>query len=223
MGRRVSTAVPDQSLLLLKAIVAGVPHTGGRLFPDGEVLPDAAPLDRGRRFPDDVGDVPTTAEVVLSNDRLLFERPAAHAALKVTARASGDSRSRDVSVARIFQQRKCGQNRCLRARHVGRSGRHACFFARFSRFTTDVEVIVLPTRWRLRLPQSAGQQLHRRAGFRPVAKVKSDSSELCDDETFLCRVTLDLVARPPTPAEYREFMADPSANKRSRKIDALPV
>ena len=30
-GRRVNTAVPDQSLILLKAIGA-VPHTGGKLF-----------------------------------------------------------------------------------------------------------------------------------------------------------------------------------------------
>ncbi len=45
--------------------------------------------------------------------------------------------------------------------------------------------------------------------------------DVCDDATFLRRVHLDLVGAIPTIAETNAFLADTSANKRSRLIDAL--
>ena len=48
-GRRVNLAVPADSTLLEKSIGA-VQHTGGKRFETGQrALPDAPPLDRGRR------------------------------------------------------------------------------------------------------------------------------------------------------------------------------
>ncbi|MFM8396480.1 MAG: DUF1549 domain-containing protein, partial [Pirellula sp.] len=43
----------------------------------------------------------------------------------------------------------------------------------------------------------------------------------CDDATFLRRVTLDANGRLPTAKEVREFLADPSPNKRAEWIDRL--
>lgn len=42
-----------------------------------------------------------------------------------------------------------------------------------------------------------------------------------DDATFLRRVTLDLIGRIPTPNELDKFLADKSADKRSKTIDRL--
>lgn len=53
----------------------------------------------------------------------------------------------------------------------------------------------------------------QRLGIRP--------SGLCDDATFLRRVFLDTIGTLPTATEAREFLADPSANKRSVVIDRL--
>lgn len=47
------------------------------------------------------------------------------------------------------------------------------------------------------------------------------SAELCDDATFLRRVSLDLVGALPTPDEVRSFLADTSEVKRAAKIDEL--
>lgn len=44
---------------------------------------------------------------------------------------------------------------------------------------------------------------------------------LCDDVTFLRRLSLDVAGSLPTPEEIRAFVADTDANKRSKKIDAL--
>lgn len=46
-------------------------------------------------------------------------------------------------------------------------------------------------------------------------------SELCTDEEFLRRVSLDLTGTLPAPAEVEAFLADESTDKRERKIDEL--
>src|SRR5262249_34645752 len=46
-------------------------------------------------------------------------------------------------------------------------------------------------------------------------------SRVCDDATFLRRVTLDIAGRLPTEAEATAFLADKSADKRDEWIDEL--
>ncbi|MCS7046258.1 MAG: DUF1549 and DUF1553 domain-containing protein, partial [Gemmataceae bacterium] len=46
-------------------------------------------------------------------------------------------------------------------------------------------------------------------------------SDLCDDATFLRRVTLDVTGALPTPDEVRAFLADNNPDKRAKKINAL--
>lgn len=54
-----------------------------------------------------------------------------------------------------------------------------------------------------------------------LQKIGIVQSDLCTDAEFLRRVSLDVTGTLPTPAEVREFLADTSADKRSRKIDEL--
>lgn len=46
-------------------------------------------------------------------------------------------------------------------------------------------------------------------------------AELCDDVTFLRRVSLDVTGALPSPEEIRAFLADSSPDKRSKKIEEL--
>ena len=54
-----------------------------------------------------------------------------------------------------------------------------------------------------------------------LRKLRIAPSELCDDGTFLRRVTLDLTGTLPTPAEVKAFVADPAADKRATLVDRL--
>ncbi len=54
-----------------------------------------------------------------------------------------------------------------------------------------------------------------------LAKLGIVPSELCTDDEFLRRVSLDLIGTLPTPEEIESFLADDSPDKRPRKIDEL--
>ena len=54
-----------------------------------------------------------------------------------------------------------------------------------------------------------------------LRKVGIVPSELCTDEEFLRRTSLDLCGTLPKAEEIRQFLADTSSDKRARKIDEL--
>ena len=75
---------------------------------------------------------------------------------------------------------------------------------------------------RLRLDQSAGRQLHRRARRTPsCSSCSTCPSGLCSDEEFLRRVYLDVIGQLPTLEETKAFLADSAADKRAKLIDQL--
>ena len=57
--------------------------------------------------------------------------------------------------------------------------------------------------------------------LRKLDRLGIEPSDICDDATFLRRVSIDLTGTLPTPAEVTEFLNDESLEKRSRKIDEL--
>jgi hypothetical protein len=219
-GRRVNTSAPEQSLLLLKA-VAAVPHTGGKLF-----TPDSPFYKTLRDWiaagaPDDDGAVPVTIDVLLSRKDLLFEKAAGSEPLTVTA-VSSDGTNRDVTgLARYFSNNPSVAEIDADGRVTAKGPGNTNVFARFGRFTVGAEVIVLPPAEGFAWPNPPVHNFIDTLVFDRLQKLRIAPSGVCDDETFLRRVTLDLAARPPTVEEYRAFMADASADKRARKIDEL--
>ena len=216
IGRRVNIAVPEESLLLLKATGA-VPHTGGKLFgKDSEYYKTVLQwIEAGA--PDDIGQVPSTVEVVLSRKGLVFEKAELSEALTVTAIAS-DGSTRDVSrLARFFSNNDSVARIDADGRVTAVGSGDTNVFARFSRFTVGAEVIVLPPEAKFQWPDPVAVNFIDELVFDRLKKLRVVPSDLCDDETFLRRVTLDLVARPPTQGEYREFMADTRSDKRAIK------
>lgn len=57
--------------------------------------------------------------------------------------------------------------------------------------------------------------------FKKLKKVGMPPSELCDDATFLRRVTVDIAGRLPTTEETTAFLGDKDTSKREKWIDHL--
>lgn len=219
-GRRINTAVPAESLLLLKATGA-VPHTGGRrIEPNSDLARTLlAWIEAGA--PDDVGSIPDVTGISVSQPSLVFEKIAAHENLHVTA-TYADGSTRDVTTLSLFGTNNPGvADVAVDGRVTAKGPGDTAVFARFSRFTVAAEVIVLPSDQDFVWPSPPENNFIDTPVFSRLQKLRIVPAELCDDETFLRRVTLDLAARPPTIEEYRAFLADSSSDKRARKIDEL--
>ncbi|HVX15240.1 MAG TPA: DUF1549 domain-containing protein [Pirellulales bacterium] len=220
IGRRINLASPERSLLLRKATGA-VPHTGGKLFdaasPYYRTL--LAWIEAGAK--DDVGDVPAVVGLELSTEKLLFEEKGKEDRLRVMALASDGSR-RDVTMLARFHSNNASVADIDADGHVtAHAPGDTHVFARFNRFTIGCEVIVLPPAAASNWPDPMAANYIDELIFDRLRKLRIAPSELCDDETFLRRVTLDLAGRVPTVEEYTAFQADTQSDKRAIKIDVL--
>lgn len=219
-GRRVNTASPAASLLLLKATGA-VAHTGGKRFEKDSALYKTVFDWITAGAPDDVGSVPDVVEIAVSQPSLVFEAVGKTESLRVTA-TYADGSTRDVTSLALFGTNNPSVAEIDEHGHVTAKGSgDTTVFARFSRFTVGAEVIVLPPTDGFVWSNPPENNFIDRLVFARLRKLRIVPSGLCDDETFLRRVTLDLAARPPTVEEYQAFMADSAPDKRSKKIDAL--
>ena len=242
IGRRVNVAVPEQSLLLKKAIGA-VAHSGGKRFAKDSEYYRTVLRWIAAGAPDGQADVPEVVGLELSEERFVFDgdltkekgatktddphlgslpfRGRGGEVLRVFALHSDDSRRDVTSLARFHSNNasvvSIDENGLVTPTGPGDTN----VFARFSRFTIGAEAIVLPPAEDFQWPDPPATNFIDKLVFDRLQKLRIAPSALCEDETFLRRLTLDLAGRPPTPDEYSAFMADRNANKRSRKIDEL--
>ncbi len=219
-GRRISQTASDRSLLLRKA-AGQAPHGGGRRIEPGT---EAYHLIQRWIEQGSPRSAATAARLVnikmFPTERLM--RTGAEQQLAVLATYSDDT-VRDITaetqfasnldpVAAVSEQ---GLVQCN-----GQTGEATVM----ARYMGQVAV------FRALVPH--GAPLAEIAGFAPknyidglvAAKWKKlglQPSAVCDDPTFLRRVTVDLCGRLPTPEEVRAFLADTSTDKRDKAVDRL--
>ena len=220
VGRRINVAAPEESLLLLKA-TGKVAHTGGERF-----TKDSAYYKTLLRWieagaPDDDKAVPLPVEITLSPEHLLFDGAKGTRQTKVMARYS-DGTLRDVTDLALFNTNNSSTATIDKNGLVSATGRGDTFvFARFNRFTIGSEVIVLPEAKGYKWTNPPAQNALDKVVYDRLQKLQLLPSDLCDDETFLRRATIDLTGTLPSVEEYRAFMADTNPNKRTVLVDKL--
>ena len=218
VGRRIDVAVPEQSLLLMKAL-GKVPHTGGQRFKVNSEHYQTLLHWIEAGAPDDSETVPTTTSLAIVPDKILFQGKDKTRKVKVMATYS-DGSERDVTRLALYLTNNAANAGIDDQGNVsaGTSGA-TNVFARFAKFTTGAEVIVLPQ-------NSAG---YKKPSLKPanyidelissrLDKLRILPSGRADDQQFLRRVYLDLIGLPPSTDEYRHFMA---SRNRAKLIDEL--
>ncbi|MFM8284405.1 MAG: DUF1549 domain-containing protein [Planctomycetaceae bacterium] len=221
-GRRIDLADPAESLLVRKA-VGTAPHTGGKRFaPDSDL---AATLVRwiAAGAPDDATEVPALVGLDLYPPDMLLEGPGMTQRLVAVARFA-DGTDRDVTDLVWY-----GTNND-RAAKVGPDGLvtggergEAFVMARYDTITVGTPIVVIPVGLERPVAVAAapgGSWIDALVDAK-LAALRIAPSPPCDDATFLRRVMIDTVGLLPTSAERTAFLADTSADKRSRLVDRL--
>ncbi|MCP4811952.1 MAG: DUF1549 domain-containing protein, partial [Planctomycetaceae bacterium] len=212
-GRRLFPAAPDRSLLLLKAS-AKSPHGGGhRIAVDSPAYRLIYRwIEQGMPYgnPDD----PTVARIEVYPKERLMGRDATQQVIVVahytdgstkdvtrtTQFDSNDTEMAEVDVTGLVTTAKLTGSVAVMARYMGQVG---VFRATIP---LGIEVTKLP----------ATKNLVDKQVFAKLKSLGMPSSQVCDDATFLRRVTVDIAGRLPTQAESEAFLADQSADKRAK-------
>jgi hypothetical protein len=219
-GRRVAPANPSQSLLLTKTINA-VPHGGGaRTTPDTH---EYRMLNRWitQGMPLGATDVPdvTSIQVFPKHRRM---SPGTSQQLCVIA-TYADGSTLDVTTAVVFESNDPEMADVTPSGYVT-TGTQIGDCAVMARYRGHVSV------FRADIPTGRSPQTYlASANFiddcvtKQLRSLGISESPMCDDATFIRRVTLDLTGRIPTLAELGEFHALPSETRRADWVQHLLV
>jgi len=216
-GRRISPAAPEQSLLLLKATNT-VPHNGGRkLDSNSEEYKLIARWIR-QGAPAGTLNPGVTSVEVSPREKVVLKKSTEQ--LKVTARYS-DGSSRDVTRTAVYDAVDKGMAAVTDAGLVtfGDLPGDAAVMVRYQGRVTVFRGIIPLGPPLAHLPPA--RNFVDEHVFKKLQTLGLPPSPLCDDGTFLRRVTLDIAGRLPTLEESRAFLADGTADKRDRVIDHL--
>src|SRR5262245_43123740 len=217
-GRRLFPAAPDQSLLLLKA-TAKLPHGGGQRI---EVDSPAYSLmkrwiEQGMPYGKD-SDPKVTHIEVLPSDRLMeregtqqivvvahYDNGMTEDVTRTTQFDSNDTEMAEVSATGLVTTGQLTGSVAVMARYQGH---------------VDVFRATIP----LGIKTDELPPVRNYIDELVYQKLKSlglPSSQVCDDSTFLRRVSVDIAGRLPTLAESEQFLADNSSDKREKLVNRL--
>lgn len=218
--RRINLALPDESLMLVKA-VGGAPHTGGKLFEHDTVYYEKLRGWIESGVPNDLEGATTVTGVEIYPPQAVLEGEAATQRFVAVATHS-DGTTRDVTNLTLFSSNNDSVAK-IAPDGIATAGLRgeAFVMARFDTHTVGSQVIVIPEGLEYESPpQSPANYVDELVGAK-LEKLRLEPSSSASDAEFLRRVTIDIAGMLPTPDEVTAFVADKSSDKRSRKIDEL--
>lgn len=217
--RRINLAVPKDSLLIEKSIGA-VPHTGGKRFDENSEYNHTLLRWLEAGAPADATEPAACVGVDIYPPSAVIEGPDGQQQFIARARYS-DGTDRDITSLAVFQTSNDNSapidaNGLLKGSARG----EAFVMARFETHTVGSQVLVLPKDLKYTPPEITGNYIDQLVGAK-LNKLRILPSEICTDEEFLRRATIDITGTLPTEEEFAAFMADASADKRAKLVDRL--
>src|SRR5258706_3931787 len=217
-GRRISPAAPEHSLLLLKA-TGMLPHGGGKRLDPG--TDDYKLLVRWLMLgmPYGSAEDPSVASIEVT-PKLRTMPLGGEQQLVVTAKYT-DGSTQDVTSSAVYEASDKEMAIADASGHVAFL-RQPCNVSVMVRYQGKVAAFqaVLPLGAPVEhLPPA--RNFVDELVFKQLVAMGMPPSDVCDDATFLRRVTLDVAGRLPTVEEAKQFLADGDAGKRDKCIDRL--
>lgn len=217
--RRINLAVPDRSLMILKA-TGVVPHSGGkRMEISGPYYNTMLEWLRAGAQADSTTP-PTCTKVELFPSQAVLEGEGAKQRLVAVAHYS-DGSMRDVSSLAAFTTNN-ERSAAVTVDGVVTAGvrGEAFVMARFDTHTVGTQVLALPVGLKYNPPQITGNYIDQLVGEK-LQKLRMMPSGNCTDDEFLRRATIDIVGQIPTEEEFIVFSQETAADKRAKLVNRL--
>lgn len=217
-GRRVFPPAPEESLLITKG-AAIVPHTGGKKLEPGSAEYQTIVRWIAEGMPYTQPNEATLKEIAVEPARLTLKAKAAQQ-LKVTARYS-DGSSRDVTKLALFEANDTAMATATESGLVNTLDLpgNVAVMVRFGGKVSVCSISIplgAPVDHLPPVKNFIDQHV-----FANLKQIGIPPSPICDDSTFLRRVSLDIGGRLPTLDETKNFLADKAPDKRDRAVEAL--
>jgi hypothetical protein len=219
-ARRVNLAMPEESLMLLKA-TGSVAHTGGKRFDKSSDFYKAVYQWLAAGAPHDPPTVAKVTSVEIHPTEMVIEGQNVDRPLQVIARYS-DGSIRDVTSLAVFFTNNDPTAKVSPTGVVTSGDRGEAFvMARFDTTTVGTQVIVVPKALAFTFPKIEERNYVDSLIDDKLKKLRIAPSGLCTDEEFLRRVYIDTVGTLPSIEEHDKFLADPDPTKRAKLVDTL--
>ena len=220
-GRRFNRSAPDSSLMLLK-MSGGVAHVGGVLAQPGEPyyeilrnwIADGVRLEQGG---------PRVAKVEVHPSRTTVPLPGMKQQLAVLATFT-DGSVRDVTSEAFLESSNTEVATVDRSAVVTTVRRgEATMLVRYEGNYTAAGLICMGDRKGFAWKETPEFNAIDTQVYRKLRELKIQPSDICTDEEFIRRATIDLTGLLPAPEEIRKFLADtrPTQVKRGELVDRL--
>jgi hypothetical protein len=218
--RRINLSLPEESLLIEKS-TGKVPHTGGQRIKEGDPYYKTILRWLEAKAPLDPATIGTPAALELFPKNAVLDGKGSTQQMVVRAKYS-DGSERDVTSLALFLSNNDTSAKISPDGLVTAGDRGEAFvMARFATFTVGAQVIVLPKGLKFTFPKVEEKNYIDTLVYNKLKKLRITPSGLCDDETFLRRVYVDVIGMLPTVEEYNRFMSSKDAKKREKLIDEL--
>ncbi|REK10884.1 MAG: DUF1549 domain-containing protein [Planctomycetota bacterium] len=218
--RRINLALPRESLLMQKAVGA-VPHTGGKRFDEDSEYYQTLLRWLEAGVPKDPAEVATPTSLEIYPPKAVLEGEGATQQFLARAKYS-DGTDRDVTNLAVFLTNNDNSAPVDADGLVTAGARGEAFImARFETHTVGSQALVLPKDLDYTPPATPPANYVDELVNAKLNRIRVLPSELCSDEVFLRRVTIDITGLLPTVDEYNEFMSDESPDKRAKLVDRL--
>jgi hypothetical protein len=215
-GRRTNPFQPERSLMLLKA-TAEIAHEGGLRFQRGSAEYEIIRRWIAEGVPNDLTTAPKiTALEATPQEQILFA-PSRELQLRITGKFS-DGSERDLTTKAVYES----ANPAATITHDGlvsmaRPG-ESTILVRYLNRQVPVSLALVPERSNFKWSGPDEVNYVDKFVFRKLRQLRTNPSQVCNDEVFLRRISLDLLGILPTAEEARQFITDKRHDKRERLV-----
>ncbi|WP_373651159.1 DUF1549 domain-containing protein [Schlesneria sp. DSM 10557] len=224
-GRRVNSLDPDQSLMLLKPTMQ-MAHEGGKRFStesqEYQILRNwiAAGMPRDTRQTPQLLRLRVLPESVFLPEQRTSSSPGWQQQIEVIAEFS-DGSAKDVSSLAVYELSQPIADVSREGLVTGHAAGEVTVIVRYLDLQSIVRIAFLPDRPDFVWTGPDPANFIDVQVFDKLKQLKISPSPVCDDATFIRRVTLDLLGIPPTAQEAQRFVDNTTENKRAVLIDSL--